>query len=337
MSNYKGIKGFQVQTRTEDPSPTEAQSGDFYYNSSTGQFKQIGTGGVAIGTWSSGGDLNTARTDFTGTGTKAAGLAIGGRPGNQDLVEQYDGSSWSEIAEIGTGRYAAAAAGSPSAALYFGGYISTPPSGAKNLTELWNGSSWTEVNELNSNISYQFGMGTSTAAISAAGNRYSPVVANYETWDGTNWTAAGSMNAAKRVGMRGIGVLTAAIASGGQLPPNARTDQVELFDGSSWTETTEINTGRNGGGASGIQTSSLIFGGSTGPPAVPQSKTEAWNGTTWTEVNDLGAAREYGASSGSQDNTLGLYAGGQPPTGTPTAATEEWEAPDFEIKTVTTS
>ena len=27
MSEYKGIKGFQVQTRTEDPSPTEAQTG----------------------------------------------------------------------------------------------------------------------------------------------------------------------------------------------------------------------------------------------------------------------------------------------------------------------
>ena len=86
-------------------------------------------------------------------------------------------------------------------------------------------------------------------------------------------------------------------------------------------------------GVSGTQTSGLVFGGS--PPVT--TKTEAWNGTTWTEVNDLGAAREYGASSGSQDNTLGLYAGGQPPTGTPTAATEEWEAPDFEIKTVTTS
>ncbi len=42
MSEYKGIKGFQVQTRTEDPSPTEAQVGDFYYNSTTGQFKNVG-------------------------------------------------------------------------------------------------------------------------------------------------------------------------------------------------------------------------------------------------------------------------------------------------------
>ena len=51
MSEYKGIKGFQVQTRTEDPSPTEAQAGDFYYNSTTGQFKTVNTGGAPIGTW----------------------------------------------------------------------------------------------------------------------------------------------------------------------------------------------------------------------------------------------------------------------------------------------
>ena len=51
MSEYKGIKGFQVQTRSEDPSPTEVQVGDFYYNSSTGQFKTINDGGAPIGTW----------------------------------------------------------------------------------------------------------------------------------------------------------------------------------------------------------------------------------------------------------------------------------------------
>ena len=55
MSEYKGIKGFQVQTRSEDPSPTEAQVGDFYYNSTTGLFKTINDGGPPIGTFSSGG------------------------------------------------------------------------------------------------------------------------------------------------------------------------------------------------------------------------------------------------------------------------------------------
>ena len=51
MSEYKGIKGFQVQTRTEDP--TDGIAGDFYYNSSTGQFKTVNTGGAPIGTWAS--------------------------------------------------------------------------------------------------------------------------------------------------------------------------------------------------------------------------------------------------------------------------------------------
>ena len=331
MSEYKGIKGFQVQTRTEDPENPIV--GDFYYNSGSGQFRVVTEGGAPIGTWSSGGDLNTARTDLTGTGTKAAGLAIGGRPGNKNTVEQYNGSSWSEIAEIGTGRYAAAAAGSPSAALYFGGYFSSAPAGARNLTENWNGSSWTEVNELNSNISYQFGLGTSTAAISAAGNRYSPIVANYETWDGTNWTAAGSMNAVKLVGMRGVGTTTAGMAAGGKLPPGSATNQVELFDGSSWTETTEFNTSRYFSGGAGIQTSALMISGEVNGTTFSVN-CEAWDGSSWTEVANVATARQVAGSSGNEGNPAGLYFGGAPPV---TASTEEWEAPDFEIKTVTTS
>ena len=59
MSEYKGIKGFQVQTRTADPGPTEAQPGDFYYNSTTGQFKTVNTGGAPIGTWASSNNMNS--------------------------------------------------------------------------------------------------------------------------------------------------------------------------------------------------------------------------------------------------------------------------------------
>ena len=44
MSEYKGIKGFQVQTRTEDPTPFAQALADNPY----------------AGVWSSGGDLNTS-------------------------------------------------------------------------------------------------------------------------------------------------------------------------------------------------------------------------------------------------------------------------------------
>ena len=48
MSEYKGIKGFQVQTRTEDPVPYAQALADNPY----------------AGSWASGGALNTARSNF---------------------------------------------------------------------------------------------------------------------------------------------------------------------------------------------------------------------------------------------------------------------------------
>ena len=106
MSEYKGIKGFQVQTRTEDPGPTEAQAGDFYYNSSTGQFKTVGSG-VGTGTWASGENLNTQRGQGGGTGASlTASILAGGKgpPGGPSVVvEQYNGSSWNALGTQLTG------------------------------------------------------------------------------------------------------------------------------------------------------------------------------------------------------------------------------------------
>ena len=53
MSEYKGIKGFQVQTRTEDPTPFAQALADNPY----------------AGTWASGGDMNHARKRNPGAHT----------------------------------------------------------------------------------------------------------------------------------------------------------------------------------------------------------------------------------------------------------------------------
>ena len=58
MSDYKGIKGFQVQTRTADPVPFAQQLEDNPY----------------AGSWSSGGDLNTGRRSVAAVGTQTANL-----------------------------------------------------------------------------------------------------------------------------------------------------------------------------------------------------------------------------------------------------------------------
>ena len=72
------------------------------------------------------GDLNTARQLITGTGTQTAALGIGGgtNPG-QAKVESWDGSSWTEIADLNQLRNAGGGSGLSPSAVFFGGYTTT--------------------------------------------------------------------------------------------------------------------------------------------------------------------------------------------------------------------
>jgi hypothetical protein len=56
MANYKGIKGFSVQTLATDPTEP-ASIGQVFYNSTEGVFKVVKAGGGPAGTWASGGNL----------------------------------------------------------------------------------------------------------------------------------------------------------------------------------------------------------------------------------------------------------------------------------------
>ena len=66
-------------------------------------------------------------------------------------------------------------------------------------------------------------------------------VSNNESWNGTNWTELGDLNATKRDPASG-GTTTAAIAAGGG-PPT--TNSHRTLDGSSWTEVSDMNNARN--------------------------------------------------------------------------------------------
>ena len=93
----------------------------------------------------------------------------------------------------------------------------------------------------------------------------------------------------------------------------------------------DLNTARFAGGGFGIYTSALMAGGDSDPPQ--RANTEQWDGTSWTEIADLATAR--GAVAGGGTVTEGFVAGGY--STTYVSITEEWEVPDFQIKTVTTS
>ena len=310
----------------------DAITGDFYYNSTTGQFKTVNDGGAPIGTWASSTNLNSARTGLAPAqaGTQTLSLAFGGETpgGNSALTESWDGSSWTEVGDMNQGRQSLSGAGTYTAALVAGGLVSS----GTGETEEFNGTSWSEQNDMNTARYGLKGAGTQTAALVFAGttggsNRQTTT----EKYDGTSWTEVNDLNAGRTdVGSLGPTQSTAMCAGGNTSPGANYTNAVENFDGTSWTEVTETNANKHGAAGSGTTTSGLIFGGNI--PSVTAA-TEFWNGTTWTEVADLGTARASLGGAGTSGVAIGF--GGNTPTRT--AATEEFTAADFQIKSVTTS
>ena len=84
--------------------------------------------------------MNTARQARGSNGTQTSSLVYGGYSTAQStLCESWDGSSWTEVADLNQSRSAEGAGASNTSALAFGGNV--PPYSV--LCESWNGSSWT--------------------------------------------------------------------------------------------------------------------------------------------------------------------------------------------------
>jgi hypothetical protein len=296
MAEYKGIKGFKVQTVSTDPAAS------------------------ATGTWASGGDLNTARnTKGTTAGTQNASSVFGGQtaPGFTTTHEQYNGTSWTETTDINTARYSNGGAGTQTSALMPMGV--NPSTLRVNNTESWNGSAWTEVADVNSPRRGGGGVGASNTNALMFGGAESdapPVTqsAKTELYNGTSWTEVNDLNTARSTsGSAGV-TNTAALFFG---PPALN----ESWNGTSWTEVANLNTDRQYAGGSGTNTAALAIGGDQDPPIT--AVTEEWNGTSWTEVADLATARRQSAGSGTTSSSLA--SGGY--TTTQVATTEEWTVP----------
>ena len=307
MATYSGIKGFTIQSLASDP-----------YTST-----------VAAGTWASGNALNTARSRIAGCGVETSGLAIAGVNGGPLVanVEKYNGTSWTEIADVNTAREAGAAAtNSPSATtIFFGGN----PGPLGTNSESWNDTSWSATAALNTAKGGVGGVGnSSTSALKFGGE---PVAALTESWNGTSWTEVADLNTA-RAYCSGAGIVTAGLCIGGQVhvPTTIQQNATEQWDGTSWTEVGALTTARDAMGSCGTTTLALTYGG-YGP--AYSALTEAYDGTSWAEVADLTTARGSNPTSvGTQ--TAAVCAGGQITPGAKIATTEEWSVPSGAISIV---
>ena len=88
MANYKDIKGFHVQSLSQDPAASK----------------------IAGGSWASAPSINSGRNAVGGSrgGSQTATMIFGGESATAQtaLTEEFDGSSWSEEADLATARRA---------------------------------------------------------------------------------------------------------------------------------------------------------------------------------------------------------------------------------------
>lgn len=327
MADYKSIKGTKIQNYTTDPD--NPLTGQVWYNETDQVLK---TFYVNPGSWSTGGDLNIGRRNFTGAGTQTAGLTFGGGPTNDPtispsanvaLTESYNGSTWTELNDMNTARRYLGGAGTQTAALGVGGFVA----GSVANVESWDGTSWTETTDLTNAKRGMAMSGTNTAALSFGCSDPSPRNAETESWNGSSWTEVNDLNTGRGY-LEGCGTQTAALAFAGNNPPPV-TGATESWNGTSWTEVGDLNNARKTCAGFGTQTAALIAGG-PGSSAL----TESWNGTNWTELGNLNVGRSYVAGCGT--NTSGLAFGGFPPDPPVGVSTEEWNAGPA-TKTITSS
>jgi len=313
MATYKVTKGTPVAFRdgaypTSYPSPHE---GELFYNGSSGAFQFLGVG---AGAWSSGGNINTARKGLSGFGTQTAAIAAtGNAPSTVTSCEQYNGSTWTEVADVNTGKFYRGNCGLQTAGLLVGG------APAVTDTEEWNGASWTETANYPGTVTFPILLGVQTAAFCIAGTISDSYATETNIYNGSAFTESTAINTARGEGV-GAGTTSAGVIAGGNT--NSVSALTELWNGSSWTEVGDLNTARNLLAGSGSSSSAMIaFGGDAPARAI----TESWNGTSWTELGDLSTGRRELGGSSNGTNLAGLAFSGCIANGTVQTSTEEWD------------
>ena len=164
MSDYNVIRGLRIKYLSADPSNPE--DGQVWYNSSTSKLRVAAI--LGTGAWSSGGAVGTARTTAS-AGTQTANVIFGGQMRNppyadQSLVEEYNGSSWSEVNNLPSAVGNLGGTGTQTAALSIGGYYNV------TATNEYDGTNWSSGGSLNTGREIMTGgAGTQTAALAIGG------------------------------------------------------------------------------------------------------------------------------------------------------------------------
>tara|TARA_R100001086_G_scaffold121561_1_gene62542 strand:- start:31 stop:840 length:810 start_codon:yes stop_codon:yes gene_type:complete len=266
-----------------------------------------------------------------GMGTYAAAFAVAGATPNKANVENYNGTSWTEVNDYPQAAADVSAGGTATAGITVGGN----PNLSQTLE--WDGTSFSSGGAIPVALARAGTFGTQTAmvAVGGASPSRSPSDQSTETlhYDGSSWTDVADYPTILANG-GGSGVQTAGIIGGGYTPADPPNNKSNTYNGSAWTEAPDMNNTHQEHGFAQRSPNSATLNYGDAPSGV---NTEEWNGTAWTETNNLSTGRSAGGSAGNLNNAL--YFGGSSPALSPTTTnvTEEWSQSDFLNKLVTSS
>ena len=288
--------------------------------------------------WSSGGNANLVREVKVMAGPQTAAVVTGGMDATSGPfaignTEYYNGSSWSEQADLNTARGGQGGGGTgQSSFIIFGGTTDAGPATPHRVanTEEWNGSAWSESGDLSTARFSLAGCGVEPAAL-ACGGSDGTRLNNTEEYGGSSWTAGGNyITSNSNLSM--VGTQTAALAFGGTTPSAVATNAT--YDGSSWTTAPySLVVAGSGIGATGTSAAAFGFGGYL---PSKSSISQRFSGSAWSIDANLGTAR--GTLAGSGTTTASLAAFGVAGPGK-TNATEEYTegTTTINVKTLTQS
>ena len=247
-------------------------------------------------------------------------------------AEEYNGSSWTEVGNVNTGKYGILGFGATKdTAVKVGG------TSANTGVEEYNGTSWTAVNSIPANRADGMGSGSQTAGLLAAGNPGG--MTSTLTYDGTNWTTSpATLSETRAANARGATITGNATGiihhAGPGTPKMLLTEEynssTNVITAGAWASSGGLGTARYQVGGAGDVPAGLAFGGYGTSIPGNTNKSEEYNGATWTAGNNMNNPRGQCSGQHIGTQTAALAAGGTLP-GSPNygSACEEYDGTNW--------
>ena len=258
------------------------------------------------GSWSTGGNLGTARYDAAGGGNASDAFCVAGCNSDYESIassEKYNGTSWSSGGNIAAAKDQAAGGGNSSNAICMSGRIGLT---YQTSCQEYNGTSWGSGGSTAIARAALTGGGNSTDAFCTGGWAYDEeteeenVYGSTEEYNGTSWSSGGDLNT-PRINLAGGGNSSNAICMGG-----STGSVTEEYNGTSWSSGGNLVSGRDSLAGGGNATAAICMGGNYYAGGV--DNVETYDGSAWGTTANLLTARH--TLSGGGTPTTAIVMGG---------------------------